>query len=161
MQLTMPWYFGIKEFHGEEYSADPAEVEPQHLAANDAMSFHQLVQSCDPAAPQHGDTIKAKATYLDPITLEERSDEYTVSLGEVTQADATQLYKGDVVVSYAKAFIAIDAMISAQQYEDAIGTALAMVEWLEAAADTLADAEVTQMADLMADYAEVLADDYS
>lgn len=40
-QLTLPWYFGIKKFHGEEYSPNPSEVEPQHLAANDTMTFHQ------------------------------------------------------------------------------------------------------------------------
>ncbi|PRQ03636.1 von Willebrand factor [Enhygromyxa salina] len=156
MELTMPWYFGIKEFHGEEYSADPAEVEPQHLAANDAMSFHQIIQTCDPDAPQQLDTIKAKATYLHPDTFEPMSDEYVVTLGEVVNADASQLYKGDVVVNFAKAFIAISAMIDAQQYEDAIGTANAMSAWLQEAAEALDDAEVVEMVEIMSDYEAVL-----
>lgn len=156
MQLTMPWYFGVKEFHGEEYSADPAEVEPQHLAFNDAMSFHQILQSCDPDAPHQLDRIKAKATYLHPQTLVEMTDEYEVALITAVTADASQLYKGDVVVSYAKSFIAIDAMIGAQQYADAIGTANAMVTWLEQAAVTLEDEEITEMAEVMSDYETVL-----
>jgi Ca-activated chloride channel family protein len=156
MQLTMPWYFGVKEFHGEEYSADPAEVEPQHLAFNDAMSFHQILQSCDPDAPQQLDRIKAKATYLHPQTLVEMTDEYEVALVTAVNADASQLYKGDVVVNYAKAFIAIDAMLDAGQYVAAIGTANAMVGWLEQAAEVLDDAEIGEMAGVMSDYEAVL-----
>ncbi|MFV8755802.1 vWA domain-containing protein [Nannocystaceae bacterium ST9] len=156
MQLTMPWYFGIKEFHGEEYSANPEEVEPQHLANNDAMSFHQIIQSCDPSAPQTDDVIKARVDYLDPITGEARSDELEVSLGDLVAADATQLHKGDVVVGYAKTFIVIDSLIEQGQTADAIGTAQAMVDWLDQAAQTLADDEVAEMRDVMADYVGVL-----
>ena len=92
--------------------------------------------------------------------VEERSDEYTISLGKVTQADATQLRKGDVVVNYAKAFIAISAMLDNEQYEDAIGTAVAMTEWLDAAANDLGDNEISEMATLMGDYADLLQNNY-
>jgi hypothetical protein len=156
MQLTMPWYFGVKEFHGEEYSANPAEVEPQHLGANDAMSFHQIIQSCDPEAPRVNDTITAKVTYVDPDTLAERSDEHTVKLGTVVEADASQLYKADVIVNYAKAFIAIDAMLDAQNSTQAITTAADMVEWLKLAADTLGDPEIDEMVEVMDAYRLVL-----
>jgi Ca-activated chloride channel family protein len=156
MQLTMPWYFGIKEFHGEEYSANPAEVEPQHLGANDAMSFHQILQTCDPEAPKINDTITAKVTYVDPDTLAERSDEHTVKLGGVVEADATQLYKADVIVNYAKAFIAIDAMIDSQSYVQAIATASDMVGWLQLAASTLGDAEIEEMVEVMSAYHALL-----
>ena len=160
MQLTMPWYFGIKEFHGEEYSANPEEVEPQHLANNDAMSFHQIIQSCDPGAPQTNDVIKARVDYLDPFTGEARFDELEVALGDLVEADATQLYKGDVVVGYAKAFIVIDALIGLGQTADAIGTAQAMVEWLDLAVEALDDEEVVEMRDVMSDYVLVLTSTY-
>ena len=120
------------------------------------MSFHQIIQSCDPNGPHTQDTITARATYTDPSTMEERSDELTVKLGALVEADASQLYKGDVVVNYAKAFIAISAMIDADQHEDAIGTAAAMVEWLELAEQNLGDTEIGEMAEIMSDYHGVL-----
>ncbi|PRQ08080.1 hypothetical protein [Enhygromyxa salina] len=120
------------------------------------MSFHQVIQTCDPDAPHTLDTIKAKATYLDPVTLAKKSDEYVVTLGDLVNADASQLYKGDVVVNFAKAFIAISAMVDAKQYDDAIGTADAMVGWLQQAAQDLGDAEIADMVSVMSDYAALL-----
>jgi hypothetical protein len=160
MELTMPWYFGIKEFHGEEYSADPAEVEPQHLGANDAMSFHQTLQSCDPSAPKQNDLIKAKVNYRDPLTLQETSDELTLPLQMLVTADADQLYKADVIVNYAKAFIALDAMLSATNYAQAVQTADEMSAWLALASAKLDDPEVAEMAGIMADYAAWLTQTY-
>jgi len=152
MQLTLPWYFGIKEFHGEEYSADPAEVEPQHLAPNDAMSYHQTIQSCDPAQILTTDTIKAKATFKHPISHEELSSELTVTIGDVVEADATQLYKADVIVAFAQALIVIGDLKSKADDAGAKQVALDMTEWLGTAATTLADPEVVEMRDLMALY---------
>ena len=48
VELTLPPSFQMLEFHGEEYSEDPEEVEPQHLAMDDAMVFHQVLESCAP-----------------------------------------------------------------------------------------------------------------
>ncbi|MCA9698814.1 MAG: VWA domain-containing protein, partial [Myxococcales bacterium] len=160
MQLTMPWYFGIKEFHGEEYSANPEEVEPQHLAANDAMSFHQIIASCDPKAPRTDDTIKARVDYLHPVTYEEMSDEIEIPLGELVEADATALYKGDVVVSYAKAFIVIDSLLDLNDSAQAISTAEDMVGWLKQASVALDDPEVEEMAQVMDDYRAVLVNQF-
>jgi Ca-activated chloride channel family protein len=156
MQLTMPWYFGIKEFHGEEYSPDPEEVEPQHLAPNDAMSFHQIVQACDPQAVLTGHSITARATWRDPITDAEGDDEVTIAIGDIVKADASQLHKGDVVVNYAKAFVVISDMVDQNQGAAAIGLAQAMVEWLDQAAQALNDDEIADMAQVMAQYAASL-----
>lgn len=156
MELTLPWYFGIKEFHGEEYSADPAEVEPQHLAPNDAMSFHQIIQSCGGAAIYEDHTIKAKATYADPITLEEHVSELELPIGQLVAADATQLYKGDVIVAYAQAFIVIADRWNAEDPEGARKVAHDMVDWLSAAEQGLGDPEVAEMRDVMTAYASVL-----
>ena len=46
--LDLPPGFEIVKFSGEEYSADPAEIEPQHLAPDDAMVFYQTVRTCAP-----------------------------------------------------------------------------------------------------------------
>jgi hypothetical protein len=88
------------------------------------------------------------------------TDEYEVALVTAVTADASQLYKGDVAVNYAKAFIAIDAMIANQLYADAIGTADAMVGWLEQAAEALDDEEIAEMAEVMSDYENVLSQIY-
>src|SRR5262245_28890486 len=42
VKVTLPPTFKIAEFHGEQISANPEEVEPQHLAMGDAMIFHQV-----------------------------------------------------------------------------------------------------------------------
>ena len=156
MELTLPWYFGIKEFHGEEYSADPAEVEPQHLAPNDAMSFHQIIQSCGGSKIYENHTVKAKATYADPITLEEHVSELELPIGQLVAADASQLYKGDVIVAYAQAFIVIGDRWNAGDHDGARTVAHDMVTWLGTAQAALGDTEVGEMAMIMTAYASVL-----
>lgn len=152
MELTLPWYFGIKEFHGEEYSADPAEVEPQHLAPNDAMSYHQTIQSCDPRQILTTDPIQAKATYEHPLTREAMVSEVTVAIGDAVEADATQLYKADVIVAFAQSLILIGDHMNKAEQGAAKQIASDMTAWLTTAADTLGDKEVAEMRDLMIQY---------
>jgi Mg-chelatase subunit ChlD len=156
MRATLPWYFGVKSFHGEEYSADPAEVEPQHLAPNDAMSFHQIIGSCNPDSISPSDTIEAHVEYLHPLTLEPMTDTLAVPLGALVKQDATALYKADVVVAFAKSIIVIGALMQQGDKAGAIETAEAMHEWLSEAAVTLDDPEVEELAALMLDYSVVL-----
>ncbi len=156
MELTLPWYFGIKEFHGEEYSADPAEVEPQHLAPNDAMSFHQIVQSCGRSTIYEDHTVKAKATYADPITFEQHVSELELPIGQLVSAEAKQLYKGDVIVAYAQSFIVIGDTWNGGDQEGARKVAHDMVDWLTTAEQALGDAEVAEMTQIMTAYASVL-----
>jgi len=156
MRLTLPWYFGIKAFHGEEYSADPAKVEPQHLAPNDAMNYHQIIGACDRGSIRRRDTIEARVDYLHPLTLEPMSDSVTMTLDELVKADAKQLYKADVVVGYAKSIIVIGALMNAGQTAKAIETANDMKHWLILAAQKLNDPEIAEMAAVMSEYIGVL-----
>ena len=72
VQLTLPTGWFIAEFHGEELSENPSEVDPQHLAPNDAMIFHQIVSTCDQAAT--GDEqLEVTAHYQDPVTRQPRT----------------------------------------------------------------------------------------
>ncbi len=162
MELTLPWYFGMKEFHGEEYSENPEEVEPQHLSPNDAMSYHQIVQTCDPSLAMVEDTIKARVDYQDPITRAAMSDEIEMTLGDAVTADATQLRKADVIVTYAKALIVIGYLVKSSEFEGAYETALGLAAWLRIAAEDLGnDAEVLEIANLMEEYRDHLATSYS
>jgi len=160
MELTMPWYFGMKSFHGEEYSPIPEEVEPQHLAPNDAMSFHQIVDACDPSLVLVCEEIKARVDYKDPITREEMSDEVTMELGDLVRADATQLRKADAIVSYAKSLIVIGSLVEEGRGQEAVNVAANMKRWLRKAALDLQDIEIAEIANLMQEYDELLRQQY-
>ncbi len=153
LQLTLPWYFGVKEFHGEEYSEDPAEVDPQHLAPGYAMSYHQIIAACDPAQIYETDPIKAKLTYEHPLTREPMEDELEVAIGTLVQQDANALYKADVIVGYAQSLIVIGDLVNKGDHAGAKAIADAMVTWLSTAADALQDGELVEMRDLMQLYA--------
>jgi hypothetical protein len=157
MRLTLPWYFGIKRFHGEEISADPAEVEPQHLAPNDSMTFHQVVSACDPSLVTTCESVGAYVEYTDPLTGEVGSDELTLGIEGLVLEDAPRLYKADVVVGYAKALVVIDGLVNAGMLAEAVLVAQSVQAWAEDAATELADAELQEIADLMGEYAAVLA----
>ncbi len=44
VELTMPYYLMMKEFHGEEYNPNPQEVEPQH--PDRTMQWSSTSSSC-------------------------------------------------------------------------------------------------------------------
>lgn len=101
--VTLPPTFAVTAFHGEQISTDPEEVEPQHLAANDAMIFHQLIESCDPASLTGEEVVSVKATWEDPVTREPRTDTWEASFTALLAGESALLRKGDAVVAYAEA----------------------------------------------------------
>jgi hypothetical protein len=156
MRVTLPWYFGVKSFHGEEYSADPTEVEPQHLAPNDAMAFHQIIGACDPESIHANDMIEAHVEYLHPLTLEPMSDTLALPIGSLVKQDASALHKADVVVGFAKSIIVIGSLMGQGDKAGAVKIALNMTEWLSDAAVILNDPEIEDLAALMEQYWTVL-----
>ena len=48
IRLDLPPDFRVVRFSGEEMSHVQSEVEPQHIAPNDAMVFHQEIETCAP-----------------------------------------------------------------------------------------------------------------
>ncbi|MEM6294798.1 MAG: von Willebrand factor type A domain-containing protein [Myxococcota bacterium] len=156
-KLSLPWYFGIKSFHGEEYSSDPAEVEPQHLGPNDTMTFHQVISACEPALITDCDSVSAHIEYTDPLTGEVHSDERTVQIQDLVVENAHVLRKADVVVGYAKALIVIGSMTAGGNADGAAVVASNMAAWTAAAAEELDDPEVDEIAGLMAAYAATVA----
>ena len=65
-----------------------------------------------------------------------------------------------MVVNYAKAFIAISAMIDGNFHDDAIATAAAMIDWPEQAANELGDDEIDEMVAVMTTYHQTLGSMY-
>ena len=101
VEMVMPAGYVMQEFHGEEYSEDPTEVEPQHLAPGDAMLFHQILTDCTPEAHDGSEEFQFTVTWQDPVTRDPRVDTATLSVDEMIAAADTQLLKADVVVAYA------------------------------------------------------------
>ena len=109
-------------------SPRPEEVEPQHLAPSDAMSYHQIISSCDGSVVLGSDKVKAKAEFQDPITHEAMSDEIEFTIDELTNdLGADQLYKGDVIVALAQALIVTGDLHGKGQKTEAV--AIADGEW--------------------------------
>ena len=151
VQMTLPPWLRIEEFHGEEISGDPKEVEPQHLAPNDAMIFHQLVKACE--EPPLDDVITAVARYTDPVTRGRQSDSVTVTIAELlaSQSDP-QLVKGTAIVEYAEGLKDISELMRTGDRPGAQGACDSVEASLVLAAAETADAELAEIAALMEAY---------
>jgi Ca-activated chloride channel family protein len=108
LELTLPWYMRVAEFHGEHISTNPREIDPQHLAPNDAMVFHQVLQACTPSAIDPADRIVARATYAsrDRVASAERIE---TSFRDLLDAQDGALRRGRAIVAWAEALKRIDA----------------------------------------------------
>ncbi|WP_275938749.1 vWA domain-containing protein [Sorangium cellulosum] len=103
VELTLPWYFKMERFHGEEFSTSAEEIEPQHLAPGDAMIFNQVVRGCDAAVIDDTDTLTVRARWQTPITHEPKEASREATLAELMAGSKEQLVKGKAIVAYAEA----------------------------------------------------------
>lgn len=103
VELQLPPGFEIVRFSGEEYSSDPAEIEPQHLAPNDAVVFHQHIRTCAPELVGDETEIGVIARFKDAVTFEQREVARTMTFGELMAGDPALLRKGAAVFAYAEA----------------------------------------------------------
>ncbi len=102
VELTLPPYFGIARFYGEEYSQDPAKVRPQHMAPDDSMVLYQVLRPCDRALPKPSDPYRVRVTWKDPRTGQPRETVQETVLGAL-DIDDGNLSKAAAIVSYAEA----------------------------------------------------------
>ena len=103
VRLDLPPGFSIVKFSGEEYSADPTQIEPQHLAPNDAMVFHQTVATCAPQLVDEAASFTVAVRWKDAVTFEQRETEVTRPIQEALAAASPMLIKGAAVFAYAEA----------------------------------------------------------
>ncbi|MDC3955766.1 vWA domain-containing protein [Polyangium jinanense] len=103
VELTMPWYFQMHKFYGEEYSENPEEVERQHLAPSDAMIFNQVLKACDPAQIVATDTITVRARWKTPLTYLDQETFVTTTVGDLLAAQKAGLPKAKAIVAFAEA----------------------------------------------------------
>jgi Ca-activated chloride channel homolog len=150
VEMVMPAGYVMQEFHGEEYSEDPDEVEPQHLAPGDAMLFHQVLADCAPESHDGGEVFEFTVTWTDPITRTEQVDTVSMTMDEMLAAAGTQLAKADVVVAYAEALVDVWDLDEADRgpfLDDVIARAE------QAYVDT-GDSDLDEIVRLLTDYRE-------
>ncbi|NVB38029.1 VWA domain-containing protein [Pseudenhygromyxa sp. WMMC2535] len=130
VELTMPPGFEIVKFSGEEFSADPKEVEPQHLAPNDAMVFYQQVETCAPELVDADAAIDVRVTWEDIETFETMEVSSSYTFGQLLDGDATLLLKGAAILAYTDALKLIKAggVASADPTIDAAFDAIAAAQ---------------------------------
>ena len=148
VEMILPAGFVMEEFHGEEYSEDPDEVEPQHLSPGDAMLLHQVLADCTPEEGDTSDTFEFTVTWTDPVTREARVDTLSATLTEMIDAAGPQLRKSDVVVDYAQSLVAVwdlDPMDRGPYIGD-------IVQDAETAYLETGDADLREIADLLGEY---------
>jgi Ca-activated chloride channel family protein len=146
VELDLPWYMQMQHFSGEEYSSDPTDVQPQHLAPDDAMVFLQTLHACDTSVVQPNDPVGVTVTWDTPITHAKQSLTTTTTVGALVQGDAKRLAKAKAIVAYAEA-------LKSRAPED---VATAQVRVAEAQSFG-PDAELDEINELLG-YAAMLAD---
>jgi Ca-activated chloride channel family protein len=143
----------MEQFHGEEVSTVAAEVDPQHLAPNDAMIFHQTVMVCGDLAVTGGEQIIAEAEYRDPVTREQKLATTTVTVDELLKASDMLLKKGQAIVAYAEALKDVQELMYFTSNYEAIRQILTdALNKVEAAKAALADPELDEIATLITTY---------
>ncbi len=103
VRLDLPPGFAVVKFSGEEISSDPTQVEPQHLAPNDAMVFHQTLSTCAPQLIDEQAQLSVTVRYLDAVTFEMREVIESRKILEEVEAASPLLLKGAAVFAYAEA----------------------------------------------------------
>ncbi len=109
VRLDMPPGFEIVRFSGEEYSSDASEIEPQHLAPNDAMVFHQTIQTCAPELVDDAASFTVTTRWQDAVTFEQREVQETRKFNELLAEPSANLLKGAAVFAYAEGLKAVQA----------------------------------------------------
>jgi Ca-activated chloride channel family protein len=130
VELTLPPGFEIVKFSGEEFSGDPTEIEPQHLAPNDSMVFYQQLETCAPELMDDAAEITVTASWQDVQTFESVEVTQTFTVAELLAGDAGRMAKGAAILAYTDALIQIKKGDSTlvQATTDAAYAALAVAE---------------------------------
>ena len=100
VNVEMPPGFEILRTSAEELSTDPAEVDPQNIAPNDSMVFHNTITTCAESWSED-DVFAITVHYKDPVTWETETVTLDTTMGELLAADPALLHKGTAVLTYA------------------------------------------------------------
>ncbi len=106
VRLDLPPGFEVIRFSGEEISTDPDEVEPQHLAPDDTMVFHQRLSTCVPEAVFDDSPVTITVRYEDAVSFETREVVHETTFAALLGQDPALLLEGAAVFEYATALAA-------------------------------------------------------
>ena len=140
VQLDMPPGFEIVKFSGEEFSAIPEEIEPQHIAPNDAMVFHQTIATCAPELAGADAEITVTVRFRDAVTFESKEITETIAFDDLLAQADPQLLKGAAIFAYA------DGLKRLRDESDDSGIAAAEAAIARAEAALPGDADLAEMA---------------
>lgn len=102
LEMTLPEGVIIRRTAVEEISEDPDEVEPQHLAPNDAMLYHFDLVDCGEPADWASRSIDLTVTYLEPFFGTPQSTSVSLTLAELVEGPTDAVLKADAIVAYAR-----------------------------------------------------------
>ncbi|MBX3125704.1 MAG: von Willebrand factor type A domain-containing protein [Polyangiaceae bacterium] len=139
VELRMPWYMAMKKFYGEKYSTNPKEVEPQHLAPNDAMVFTQIVKACDATLVDPLHPVEVFARWQTPMTHQSKEVKLGTTLASLLDSTPKYLPKGLAIIAFAEAL----------KEPATAKTRLAEAKQLVLAAGASGDAELTEVQSLI------------
>jgi Ca-activated chloride channel homolog len=157
VEVTLPLYFGMEHYFGEECSESPEEVDPQHLAPDDAMVFQQLVKTLRPEQVYADYTVDLKVTYTDALTGLPGEVTSSSALQDMVDAPCDELRKGDAVIVYAQTLWFVDQLIEAGSGAQAVLTCQTGLASLQSSAAALGDADLEEIAGLLETYCGKLA----
>ena len=103
VEVTLPWYFQMKKFYGEEYSENPDEVDPQHLAPGDVTVILQSIKACSADVVNDADPVRLRVTWQTPIARQSKEAVIETTLAELLVQDHARLDQASAVVAYAEA----------------------------------------------------------
>ena len=152
VEMTLPPFFDIDKFFGEEYSTVASEVEPQHLAANDAMIYQQLLRTTMPDMVSAGDEIKLKVTYVDALTGRSQETATASTLQALIDAPFDALRKGDAIVAYVQTLAYVEKAKHRDDDETAEKECENGIVIVRNAAAALGDSDLDEIATLMETY---------
>ncbi len=141
LELTLPPGFLIERFSGEETSTDPDEVEPQHLAPNDAMLYHQLLRDCSSDEDSGALTFDFTVTWHDLVTGEPHTEAVTASVDELLEAPAAELLKADAILAYVDAMEAVWGL----EWTDREPFLMGVADGIGSTAEFLGDDELSEL----------------
>jgi len=156
VELTLPGVFSMGAFYGEEYSTVPEEVDPQHLAPDDAMVFHQLLIASNPLGVYADDLIRVAVTYSTFAGGPRITTSTTGTLQKLVRDDCFQMRKADAIVVYAQALMRISVLIEDGEYRDAARMCDAARDIVEDSARALGDAELFEITGILETYCEIV-----
>ncbi len=103
VELRLPWYMGIQKFYGEEYSTNPKEIEPQHLAPSDAMVFSQNVGACNASEYSAADPVEVIARWQTPVSHLDKQVAVQSTFGDLLAKQTKHHDKAAAIIAYAEA----------------------------------------------------------